>query len=123
MGAQCLRWRASARRGGAGCYGASCAAHGRASATNGASERAIGRRDDYTCAGDAAARTAPSATCTIAVRYKSGPSRAQGLGAKKADAKGDVSWSGMVGTRTTPGAWPVTITCGGEVARTEVVVP
>jgi hypothetical protein len=69
------------------------------------------------------ARTTPGVQCTIVVRYKSGPSRAQGLGAKKADAKGDVSWSWMVGTRTTPGNWPVTITCGGEVASTEVVVP
>jgi len=57
------------------------------------------------------------------VRYKSGPSKAQGLGPKTADAGGDVSWSWKVGTNTTPGAWPVTITCGGESARTEVVVP
>lgn len=40
-----------------------------------------------------------------------------------ADAKGNISWSWMVGTRTTPGSWPVVITCGGEVATTEVVVP
>jgi micrococcal nuclease len=70
-----------------------------------------------------AARTAPGAQCSIVVRYKSGPSQAQGLGAKRADAGGDVSWSWKVGTRTTPGAWPVVITCGGEVASTEVVVP
>ena len=36
---------------------------------------------------------------------------------------GDVGWSWMVGTRTTPGAWPVTLSCGGASARTEVVVP
>jgi endonuclease YncB( thermonuclease family) len=70
-----------------------------------------------------AAHTTPGAQCSIVVRYKSGPSKAQGLGPKKADAKGDVAWTWMVGTRTTPGSWPVTITCGGEVAGTEVVVP
>jgi len=70
-----------------------------------------------------AARTAPGAQCSIVVRYKSGPSKAQGLGPKTADAGGDVSWSWKVGTNTTPGAWPVTITCGGAAARTEVVVP
>jgi len=70
-----------------------------------------------------AASTTPGAACTIVVRYKSGPSKAQGLRPKTAAANGDVSWSWMVGTRTTPGAWPVTITCGGASASTEVVVP
>jgi micrococcal nuclease len=70
-----------------------------------------------------AAHTTPGAACTIVVRYKSGPSKAQGLGPKTADAKGDVTWSWMVGTRTTPGSWPVVIACGGEVVSTEVVVP
>ncbi len=70
-----------------------------------------------------AARTAPGAQCSIVVRYKSGPSKAQGLGPKIADANGNVSWSWKVGTNTTPGAWPVTITCGGSSASTEVVVP
>jgi micrococcal nuclease len=70
-----------------------------------------------------AAHTAPGAACTIIVRYKSGPSKAQGLGPKSANARGDVTWSWKVGTNTTPGAWPVTITCGEESARTEVVVP
>jgi micrococcal nuclease len=70
-----------------------------------------------------AARTTPGAQCSIVVRYKSGPSKAQGLGPKTADAKGDVAWSWMVGTRTTPGSWPVTIMCGREVVSIEVVVP
>jgi micrococcal nuclease len=70
-----------------------------------------------------AARTTPGTQCSIVVRYKSGPSQAQGLGPKKADARGNVSWSWKVGTRTTPGSWPVVITCGGETASTEVVVP
>ncbi len=70
-----------------------------------------------------AAHTAPGAQCSIVVRYKSGPSKTQGLGPKTADAGGDVSWAWKVGTNTTPGAWPVTITCGGASAHTEVVVP
>jgi micrococcal nuclease len=70
-----------------------------------------------------AAHTAPGAQCSIVVRYKSGPSRAQGLGPKAVNSKGDVSWSWKVGTNTTPGNWPVVITCDGEVASTEVVVP
>ncbi len=43
----------------------------------------------------------PGAQCSIVVRYKSGPSQAQGLGAKKADADGDVSWSWKVHRRRT----------------------
>ena len=70
-----------------------------------------------------AAHTAPGAQCSILVRYKSGPSKAQGLGPKTADEGGDVSWAWKVGTNTTPGAWPVTITCGGAAARKELVVP
>jgi hypothetical protein len=34
-----------------------------------------------------------------------------GLGPKAADGSGIVSWSWTVGSRTTPGSWPVTVTC------------
>jgi hypothetical protein len=57
------------------------------------------------------------------VRYKSGPSTAAGLIPKTTDANGDVAWSWKVGTRTTPGSWPVTITCGRAWATTYVIVP
>lgn len=70
-----------------------------------------------------AVRGSPGALCSITVRYKSGPSRAQGLDDKRADANGNASWRWKVGTRTTPGSWPVIISCGGETVRTEVVVP
>lgn len=70
--------------------------------------------------------SAPGAECTIAVRYKSGFSRASGLYPKKADAKGRAAWAWRVGTRTTPGIWPIYITCmvGKESAklRTEFMV-
>ena len=68
-------------------------------------------------------RTRAGVTCSISVIYKSGPSTAKGLEPKQADAAGVVSWSWTVGTRTTPGTWPVIITCGGETVRTAVTVP
>ena len=58
-------------------------------------------------------KTAPGAACTIVVAYKSGPSRAKGLDTKTANQDGIVSWAWIVGTRTTPGAWPITVTCSG----------
>lgn len=70
--------------------------------------------------------SAPGAQCTIAVRYKSGFSRASGLYPKRADARGRVAWAWRVGTRTTPGIWPIYIACmvGKESAdlRTEFTV-
>jgi hypothetical protein len=59
----------------------------------------------------ATVRTLPGARCDIVVEYKSGPSTAHGLYPKTASGFGEVSWSWMVGTRTTPGSWPVTVTC------------
>src|SRR5438445_720617 len=49
------------------------------------------------------AHTSPSMGCSIVVMYKSGPSHAQGLYDKTADAAGSVSWSWVIGTNTTPG--------------------
>jgi cytoskeletal protein RodZ len=68
-------------------------------------------------------KTAPGAECYITVTYKSGPSKAQGLGPKKADDIGVVSWSWRVGGNTTRGTWPVTITCAGKTVSTSVTVP
>lgn len=55
--------------------------------------------------------TAPGARCSIVVEYKSGPSTAAGLEPKTANSSGIASWTWKVGTRTTPGSWPVTVTC------------
>lgn len=65
-----------------------------------------------------AARTAPGAACSIVVVYKSGPSSAAGLGPATAGTGGDVSWTWTVGSRTSAGSWPVTVTCsaGGSSA-------
>jgi hypothetical protein len=58
------------------------------------------------------ARVAPSrVTCSITVYYKSGPSHAAGLYAKR-PISGRVSWTWKVGTRTTPGRWPIRVSCG-----------
>lgn len=56
-------------------------------------------------------KTAPRAMCRITVTYKSGPSRAKGLSPKTSDGHGMVSWTWLVGARTTPGTWPVSVSC------------
>lgn len=56
-------------------------------------------------------QTVPNAACMITVRYKSGPSRARGLNPRNADHEGTVTWTWRVGTRTTPGRWPIIISC------------
>jgi hypothetical protein len=57
------------------------------------------------------AATAIPATCSITVHYKSGASVAAGLYAKRSTG-GRVSWTWKVGTRTTPGRWPIDVSCG-----------
>lgn len=56
-------------------------------------------------------QTAPGVLCLITVRYKSGPSKARGLVPKTADNRGIVTWTWQVGTGTTPGLWPIIVTC------------
>ena len=68
------------------------------------------------------ARTAPNASCSIEVDYKSGPSTAAGLVAKSSDGAGNVSWTWKVGANTTPGAWPIIVTCGSGSAQTHITV-
>ena len=68
------------------------------------------------------ARTSPNTGCTIEVDYKSGPSHAQGLVPKTSDAGGNVSWTWIVGTRTTPGQWPITVSCGSASNQTYINV-
>lgn len=55
--------------------------------------------------------TSPGANCSIVVHYKSGPSRAKGLVPKVADSSGRVTWTWRVGSNTTPGRWPIVVTC------------
>jgi hypothetical protein len=51
------------------------------------------------------------ARCSITVTYFSGPSEARGLYTKRS-SRGRVSWTWKVGTRTTPGRWPIDVRCG-----------
>ncbi|WP_067934464.1 thermonuclease family protein [Alicyclobacillus kakegawensis] len=67
-------------------------------------------------------RTKPKALGTIEVDYKSGPSKAKGLGPKYANASGLISWTWTVGTNTTRGSWPVIIRANGKTLRTYVHV-
>jgi len=50
--------------------------------------------------------------CSITVYYKSGPSHARGVKPKRRPVHGRVSWTWLVGTRTTPGRWPIVVACG-----------
>ena len=68
------------------------------------------------------ASVAPARRCSITVHYKSGPSRAQGL-SPKSPVNGRVSWTWKIGTNTTPGRWPITVSCGSAgTLRTSFVV-
>jgi len=62
----------------------------------------------------------PTATCSPAVYYRSGRSRAAGLYPKRGAR---ISWTWKVGTRTTPGRWPIIVSCGSSGSlRTSFVV-
>ena len=64
------------------------------------------------------ARVSPARVlCSITVMYKSGPSQARGVAPKRA-VNGRVSWTWMVGTRTTGGSWPIYVECGSAIAKT-----
>ncbi len=67
-------------------------------------------------------KTSPKTLCTIEVDYKSGPSKAAGLGAKTSDSAGNVSWTWKVGATTTRGSWPITVICGDASAQTYIKV-
>jgi hypothetical protein len=66
--------------------------------------------------------TAANTSCSIEVDYASGPSTAAGLGTKNSDGAGNVSWTWKVGAKTTPGSWPITVTCGSGSAQTHLAV-
>ena len=57
-------------------------------------------------------RTQVGARCVITVYYKSGPSKAKGLGPKIAGPDGRCSWTWMVGTNTTLGTWSIVVKTG-----------
>lgn len=56
----------------------------------------------------------PGEEYSITVYYKSGPSKADGLEDKIADADGEVSWTWKIGPRTSAGDWEILISGDGE---------
>jgi micrococcal nuclease len=68
-------------------------------------------------------KTTAGANCSIVVRYKSGPSKAKGLEPKVADGNGKAVWSWNVGSNTSSGTYPVTVTCGSKSVVAELTVP
>jgi micrococcal nuclease len=67
-------------------------------------------------------QTKPGAIGTIEVVYKSGPSKAKGLDPTTADPSGRITWTWKVGTNTSRGDWPITITVGSQVVHTTIHV-
>ncbi len=67
-------------------------------------------------------KTIPGAYGVIEVDYKSGPSHAQGLHSQYSSKSGIITWSWMVGTRTTKGNWPVYITVNHKTVKTTLHV-
>ena len=65
-------------------------------------------------------KTAAEAMCGITVFYKSGPSRAKGLVPQQANARGRAAWTWRVGSNTTPGTWPIVVTCGKDGDQAEL---
>ena len=68
----------------------------------------------------AQAKSSAGSRCSIVVTYKSGPSKAKGLEAKTVNSKGRVAWTWKVGTNTTPGKWPVKVSCSKSGASANV---
>lgn len=64
--------------------------------------------------------TGPEGKCSIKVVYQSGKVSLPGLGAKTASGSGNATWKWIVPAGTTPGTYPVTVTCqsGGHSAKT-----
>lgn len=63
--------------------------------------------------------TGPEGKCSIKVVYQSGKVSLPGLGNKTANSSGNATWKWIVPANTTPGTYPVTVTCqsGGHSAK------
>ncbi len=64
----------------------------------------------------------PNTEYKLRVKYKSGWAEADGLGTKISDANGMITWTWMVGSRTTLGTWPIEITGDSQTLMTEFTV-
>jgi len=66
-------------------------------------------------------RGQPDTLHEITVMFATGPSRAQGLEPAYSDDYGYVSWTWTIGSSTTFGAWPITVTQANEDGEALVV--
>ena len=57
------------------------------------------------------ASTTSGSSCSIAIRYASGYSKAAGLVRKTVPTTGRVTWTWKVGASTTKGTYPITVSC------------
>lgn len=64
----------------------------------------------------------PYTDYSISVYYNSGESTASGLRTKTSDEEGKVSWSWKVGTRTSPGVYPIYISSTNSKFKTSFEV-
>lgn len=64
------------------------------------------------------AQTAPQTSCSISIGYPGAPS----LDPATSDSGGAVSWTWRVAVQTSPGSWPLSVTCGGASAAGQIVV-
>jgi hypothetical protein len=116
LGFRCLAGAASASGGGS-------AAPGGAGGSSGSAGVRLVQVTSPVSAGSEASVTvavSPAQTCLITVRYKSGPSEAAGLYPQRGTR---ITWTWTVGSRTTPGRWPIVVSCarGGSVQTSFVV--
>lgn len=66
---------------------------------------------------------APNTTCTIEYVTPAGNTAdAQGLGSKRTDSGGKVSWSWMIGTNTKPGTGTINVQCGDQAASASIEI-
>jgi hypothetical protein len=116
LGFRCLAGSASA--GGSRSAGGSTSAGGSGSA----GVRLVHVMSPVSAGSDASltVSVSPAQTCAITVYYKSGPSQAAGLYPQRGVG---ITWTWRVGTRTTPGRWPILVSCSKTGSlRTSFVV-
>jgi hypothetical protein len=116
LGFRCLAGAASAGGGGS-------AAQGGAGGSSGSAGVRLVQVASPVSAGSEASVTvgvSPAQTCSITVTYNSGPSQAAGLYPQRGTR---ITWTWTVGSRTTPGRWPILVSCsrGGSVSTSFVV--
>jgi hypothetical protein len=116
LGFRCLSGPAPANGGG------SSASAGAGGSAGSAAPRLLQDTSPVSAGSDASVTVAvsPAQACSITVNYKSGPSHAAGLYPRRGTR---ITWTWTVGTNTTPGRWPIVVSCrrGGSLQTSFVV--